>query len=183
MKLSEMFFIDEKSFTGLSWKITVGRGRGHRKHGDPAGCFDKSNGYFRVSVNKKLCSTATVIWLISNDLEKISDGFVVDHIDGNPLNNSVFNLRLVDISKNRRNCKMLNTNSSGHTGVYLHKQQNYLYWVAFWYEGDNSKKKERFFSVIKYGMDSAKKLAVKARTDAVNQMNQCGAGYTARHGI
>jgi len=183
MKLLDMFFINESSPTGLSWKIKVGRGRGFRNVGDQAGCFDKSSGYFRVTVNKKLVSVAKIIWLIHNNLETLPNDIFVDHIDGNSTNNSIKNLRLVSSALNRRNCKMLNTNSSGHTGVYLHKQKEYFYWVAFWYGGDSLKKNEKFFSVIKYGMDGAKKLAIQARNDAINQMNNFGAGYTSRHGI
>ena len=46
---------------------------------------------------------------------------VVDHADGNSLNNSVENLRAATISQNATNCKTPVTNTSGRKGVYLHK--------------------------------------------------------------
>lgn len=42
---------------------------------------------------------------------------VVDHIDGDPLNNAWENLRAVDQSSNMRNQKQHNSNTSGVTGV------------------------------------------------------------------
>ena len=45
----------------------------------------------------------------------------VDHIDGNRLNNSIGNLRMVSASENHRNQKRSINNTSGHLGVCWHK--------------------------------------------------------------
>ena len=56
-----------------------------------------------------------LIWImIHGDIEGI-----VDHIDGNGLNNTLINLRDISQSKNIRKCKMRKNNSSGYRGVAL----------------------------------------------------------------
>jgi hypothetical protein len=52
----------------------------------------------------------------------------IDHIDGNPYNNRIANLRDVLHSENTKNCKMPSTNTSGVTGVHWNKINKK--WVA-----------------------------------------------------
>lgn len=56
------------------------------------------------------------------------DDRLVDHIDGDPLNNQRANLRLATWSQNCRNRKMQSNNSSGFKGVRWHSKD--LRWVA-----------------------------------------------------
>ena len=49
---------------------------------------------------------------------------VIDHIDGDILNNSVDNLRDVDNKTNCRNCKIYTHNTSGLSGVSWWKKEN-----------------------------------------------------------
>ena len=51
------------------------------------------------------------------------DGYIVDHIDGNGLNNKKNNLRLVKINQNNMNKGIAKNNTSGHTGVTWDKQR------------------------------------------------------------
>lgn len=49
------------------------------------------------------------------------DGLVVDHIDGNVLNNKKSNLRVVTAEENATNLKDYNTSSSGYQNIYFEK--------------------------------------------------------------
>jgi hypothetical protein len=48
-------------------------------------------------------------------------GMVIDHLDGNPLNNQKKNLRICTHSENMRNRNLYVNNTSGFKGVYWHK--------------------------------------------------------------
>jgi hypothetical protein len=49
---------------------------------------------------------------------------VVDHIDGNRLNNSIENLRAATMQQNAQNSKLRKNNKSGIKGVSWHKKTN-----------------------------------------------------------
>lgn len=55
----------------------------------------------------------------------------IDHIDGNGLNNSIFNLRSVSRSSNLKNKRLYSKNKSGISGVtYLEKTDNYKVYIV-----------------------------------------------------
>ena len=56
------------------------------------------------------------------------EGMMVDHIDGNPKNNTRENLRICTRSQNGMNCNKRSHNKSGTKGVNWHKASNK--WVA-----------------------------------------------------
>ena len=74
------------------------------------------NGYIRINIQKKWESLHRLIWESFNDtlLEKEQ---IIDHIDGNRLNNKLSNLRLVTQSEN-----VLNGHINGHNGDISVKQ-------------------------------------------------------------
>jgi hypothetical protein len=84
----------------------------------------KKNGYCEVRVDGKLHGTHRLIYLMhKGDLPRF-----VDHIDGNPSNNLIENLREATHAENMRNSKLPITNTSGFKGVYWDKRTDK--WVA-----------------------------------------------------
>lgn len=53
----------------------------------------------------------------------IPHGFVIDHINGNGHDNRIENLRAVTMQVNNHNRGATKRNTSGHKGVYWHKQR------------------------------------------------------------
>ena len=95
--------------------------------------------------------------------DQLTDDLVVDHINGNGLDNTRSNLRIVDRGVNARNRKLMNTNTSGFAGVTLgyDKRSESYYWQAK--IEVNGKPIARRFYVNKYGLDYAKELAIITR--------------------
>ena len=58
------------------------------------------------------------------ELLKVPKNRVVDHIDGNTLNNCMANLRECSIAENVRNQKIRSTNTTGFKGVSYYKNRN-----------------------------------------------------------
>jgi hypothetical protein len=80
------------------------------------------------------------------------NGYFVDHIDGNKLNNQRSNLRLCTNGENMRNKLEITSNKSGHRGVC--RKKNHWKWTAT----IKLNKKN-----IHLGYFSAKKEAIAAR--------------------
>jgi len=111
----------------LHWKNKtvdfLGRSKSHF-NGKPAGTLN-NNGYYRVMLNKKNYLIHRLIYLYHN-------GFMpnfLDHIDNNPLNNCIENLRPATKSQNCRNQKTPKNNKSGVKGVIWHK--THKKWMAY----------------------------------------------------
>lgn len=77
-------------------------------------------------------------------------GLCVDHIDRNPLNNSLSNLRIVTIAENNQNKGLLPSNTSGVEGVSWDRRSRT--WSACLYvEGKKHRKKFKVFDdAVKY---------------------------------
>lgn len=92
--------------------------------GDIAGTLDQT-GYYNVRVLGKVCKLHRVIFLYHHGYFPEN---VIDHIDRNPLNNRIENLREVSISCNMHNASIRCDNKYTVTGVYWHKRDKY--WFA-----------------------------------------------------
>jgi len=61
---------------------------------------------------------------MQNEILKCKKGELIDHIDGDGLNNQRSNLRVATHSQNMRNSKIPINNTSGYKGVYWSKEKN-----------------------------------------------------------
>jgi len=114
-------------------------------------CVTK-DGYSKVSINHKDYLTHRIIFLWNHGyLPKI-----VDHIDGNPSNNKIENLREANDQNNCYNSKLRSDNISGFKGVSWNKDRNK------WVVRINTKKKLKQWYVD--DLEFASFLAVEARS-------------------
>lgn len=118
-EFSELFTISDGS---LLRRMAAGT-RG--LHGVPVGGMVK--GYLRFEHKEVTYAVHNVIWMIYNQ-KGIPDGFIVDHEDGNPLNNNPSNLRLATRTQNCYNSKLYSNNTSGYKGVSFDKDSGK--WLA-----------------------------------------------------
>lgn len=81
--------------------------------GDKAGNI-VANGYWQVSVNNKAYLAHRLVWFYFKGYWPKE---MLDHVDGNKLNNALSNLREATRSQNMRNVRLMKTNTSGFKGV------------------------------------------------------------------
>lgn len=191
---SEWFMYDETATPScLRWKVERrgGKGKGfiRVKEGDVAGhvSVDNKKGYSQCNVTlfDKGYVASRVIWNMFNG--DIANGLVIDHIDGDSLNNKLSNLRVVQHCVNGRNTKLSKNNGTGVKGVSFSKVETKLknrsifhtYVVAKWREG--GKGYGKLFSVLQLGLLPAFAEAVKYRNSKIEELNAKGYGYTDRH--
>lgn len=80
----------------------------------------RSDGRGRVNVDGKVYLAHRLVWLLVH-------GYMpefIDHIDRNPMNNKISNLREATLSENQHNREMHKNNSSGYPGVSFFKRDN-----------------------------------------------------------
>lgn len=186
MDFSRYVYYSTTSNTGLRWRET--RYAGNDGHipivikDSIAGSVTKS-GHYEVSINGKSYYCHRIIWeLFGNNLVT---GMVIDHIDGDGLNNTIENIRLIEHKVNIRNSKMNSNNTSGTKGVCrITRKDNFgnttYAWKASWLDLWGTEHSASF-AENKYGAEKAKELAVQARILAIKSLNDNGAGYTERH--
>ena len=100
--LNELLTVDPSSPTGLTWKVNRG---GTAKAGTRAGSRKSSmagSPFWQVKVDGFLFQNHRLIWKMVNGKDPDQ---VIDHIDNNPLNNNISNLRDVTQRENLLNRK------------------------------------------------------------------------------
>ncbi|WP_313488962.1 HNH endonuclease signature motif containing protein [Atlantibacter hermannii] len=181
LSLHDLFVYDEASPTCLTWKISPSR---RTKCGHQAGTINKIPGkyprsYYRARVNGGYQSVHRIVWFLHHG--EVSEGMVIDHVDGNTLNNKISNLRLVTPSKNARNCRRQKNNNSGLTGVRLAMDKGKFPFYEAYAHIDGKQVRRQFYP--KGGsLEEAMSRAANWREEQINQLNEHGAGYTERHG-
>jgi hypothetical protein len=184
-----VFVYDENSPSCLVWKNDRYRGPKHSQlfisKGDIVGSLNVLDGYWHIHVFGKMFNAHNVVWRMFGNIQ---GSLIIDHIDRNPNNTKIENLRLVDTSGNLRNKSKYKSNKSGIVGVCrrLIKSRHRGsppndYWAAQW-KDINLKTCSKTFSTKKYGEAEAFQLACEYRTKMIEELNSQGAGYTDRHG-
>lgn len=90
-----------------------------KKYGKEAGYEQKGPSgktYRRIFVGGIWTSAHRVAWALYHDRD-IPEGMVIDHIDGNGLNNRICNIKLVVPADNSINKKLYANNQVGITGI------------------------------------------------------------------
>lgn len=158
---AEYFAIDPSSPSGLSWikDYFTKRGAQFGFSNKPAGrMYDK--GYWRIGFKGSRYEIHRIIYLLANG--SIDDQLEVDHIDGNPSNNNLCNLRLVSKLENLANRKQ--KSSTGVTGVYFNRRKTSV--CSHWQE-EGVTKFSKTFNISVYGLDEAIELAKSVRDVAL----------------
>ena len=88
--------------------------RGRVSAGQVAGCARKGSGYVRIGVDGEMYLAHRIAILFSTGHWPKSQ---VDHIDGDPTNNRLSNLRECTQRENAQNVGLPKSNTTGHPGV------------------------------------------------------------------
>lgn len=114
MDLKELFYYDGEN---LRWLAPTSN---RVKIGAIVGTF--SAGYLSTYVNNKSYQAHRLIWELHN--EPIPVGFIVEHKDGNGLNNKLDNLRLCTQAENVLNTKVSKNSKTKVKGVIYDAKRN-----------------------------------------------------------
>lgn len=132
--LKRTFEIDPESPSGLKWKFReFNEGFKYnfayqaflkRRVGNPVGQLRK-DGRWKVTLEDVSWYVHRIIYALFTNSIDIHEDLVIDHIDQDPSNNRVENLRLVNHSDNMKNRKMSKRNKTGVRGVSLTKNKSF----------------------------------------------------------
>jgi hypothetical protein len=148
-KLKEILYYDPE--TGIfNWII---RPRNNLQSGDQAGTYDRK-GYLRILYKQKIYMGHWLAWLYVYGKWPDNE---IDHINGNPSDNTIVNLRDVTRKQNMENKKVYKNNKSGVSGVNWHKKKQR--WVV---------RVGHFGKRISVGQFVNIEDAIEARINAVN---------------
>lgn len=110
--------LDYNKTTGdFTWKVSRGK-RGAKIIGTVAG-YTGVDGRKHIRIGNHLYKAHRLAWLYEYGIMPNEE---IDHIDGNPSNNLISNLRLCNSSQNKFNTKKRTDNKSGVKGVHWYKK-------------------------------------------------------------
>lgn len=188
VNFKDYFYYDETSVTCLRRVNDLYVGRRlcslKKKKGSVVGCLTFHNNGLPASghcyIKGVRFKIHRVIWELL--VGPIPDGYIIDHLDGNPHNNKIENLACKTLKQNAQNCAKRKHNTSGITGVRRVKPTAFSGWYWQAKVNINNKSKVKSFSVATYGEDGARKLATEWRELQLKILNENGESYTERHG-
>lgn len=129
-----------------------------------------SHGYEGVHIPKTRTTVSMTHLILLLRGIQIPDGMVVDHIDGNKLNNFPENLRIIPQALNTKNRVQHSNNTSGYTGITWSNSAN-QFMVRLTLQG------KRMYLGCKPTLEEAIELR-----DSYNLLRTKD-GYTSRHGL
>jgi len=109
-----------KSLTEYKDGVLYWRNTKKGRRSDIVGSND--GGYCRVCIDYKRYQLHNLIWLYHYG--SFPQSSQLDHIDGNPNNNTIENLRDVPQHENTRNRKLAKNNTSGYNCIFWIKSRN-----------------------------------------------------------
>ncbi len=148
--------------TGLVWL----KNERKAKFGEPCGVL--RSGRYSFTLDNQRLSVARVVWFLHyGDLK---ENFVIDHIDGNPLNNNIENLMEVSYKANANN-SVKHREVNIELGIFKYSKTDKNGNMTFHYCGtfrDNlGHDRRKSFAIKKYGDLEAKQLAIKFRREGL----------------
>lgn len=97
------------------------------KTGAKAGAI-RPDGYVQISVDRRLYRASRLAWLYSYGVQPPS---MIDHINGQPADNRLVNLRAATPRENRWNAKTKTHNRSGYKGVQCESSGRFSARITF----------------------------------------------------
>lgn len=169
----------EESPSGLVWKTS---GPNSTKGGSVGYIRTSKRGVSRwqTMIGRKSYLCHRLVWELFNG--EIPKDWTIDHLDQNPLNNKISNLRCVPNEINVRNKGKYRNSTSGITGISFWVSRNGDEYVCAQWQDLDSNRCGKKFQIKKYGRDEAIRLATEYRDEQIRLLNELGAGYTDRHG-
>lgn len=106
--------------------------------------------YYKVSLNNSSYAVHRVVWLLHSG--SIDKHMVIDHIDNNPANNHISNLRMVSYSDNSKN-RLHKFPESGFRNIMKEVDRfgNVTGYKVTWWRPNHDRKSSKLFSVSKHG--------------------------------
>lgn len=176
-RLRKTYYVSDEAPSGVFRFLPVGSKSPHLKFvGDRVQDPKSVSWHWEHYFAGKKWQVHRLVWTLA--FGHIPEGLIVDHQDGNRLNNRLGNLRLVTTAVNNRNRRLSARNVSGIAGVRFDKGA--VAWVASWTQLDGAQKSKRF-SVAAYGEDEAREMAIAERQARMADLQDAGAGYSDRH--
>lgn len=169
---AEYFQYDEKSPSGLVWikllpnarSVKVGDIAGtkqYRKNGQPSKWIVKFGG-INYAVSR-------IVYILNSGY--VENDLIIDHIDRNPFNNNIRNLRVTTEGGNLKNKNYQKNNSSGFTGVSIIIKGATKYYCATWMDPETKKQRNKTFSVKSNGELLAKLKSVVFRYEKLKEVD------------